>query len=119
MGLILRWLASALALLAVAYLLPLLGVTGVEVAGFTAALVAAVVLGLVNAVIGPVLRLLTKPISCLTLGLFALVVNAFLFWLASAVVPGFEVRGAVAALVGSLAYGLLAGLIAGVFGARR
>jgi putative membrane protein len=87
--------------------------------GFVAALVAAVVLGLVNAVIGPVLRLLTKPISCLTLGLFSLVLNAFLFWLASALVPGFEVEGAVAALVGSLAYGLLAGAIAGVFGARR
>jgi putative membrane protein len=119
MSLLLRWLASALALLAVAYLLPALGIPGVVVEGFVVALVAALVLGLVNAVLGSVLRLLTKPISCLTLGLFSLVLNAFLFWLASVAVPGFEVEGAVAALVGSLAYGLLAGLIAGVFGARR
>jgi len=113
MRLLLRWLASALALLAVAYLVP-----AVEVSGFVGALVAALALGLVNAVLGTVLRLLTKPLSCLTLGLFSLVLNAFLFWLTAAFVEGFAVSGALGALLGSLGYGLLAGAIAGLLGGR-
>jgi putative membrane protein len=119
MKLLVRWLASTAALLAVAYLFPLLGIDGIMVAGFETALLAGLVLGLVNAILGPVLRLVTKPLSCLTLGLFALVVNAFLFWLAAEIVPGFEVRGALAAFLGAIVYGLLAGAIAGLLGARR
>ena len=103
MNLLLRWLISALALLLIAYLLP-----GITVANFfPAALVAALVLGLVNAFIRPVVKMLTLPLTCLTLGLFSLVVNAVLFWAVAAFVDGFAVDGIVAALLGSIAYSLV------------
>ena len=99
MKLLLRWAASAAALLAVAALVP-----GVHVEGVGAAALAAVVIGLVNATIGVVVRLITTPVRWLTLGLFTLVTNAFLFWLATVVVGGagggFTVDGPVAAFVG-------------------
>ena len=103
MNLLLRWLVGALALLLVAYFLP-----GIAVANFfPAAVVAALVLGLVNAFIRPLVKLLTLPLTCLTLGLFSLVINAVLFWAVAAFVDGFAVEGAVAALLGSLAYSLV------------
>lgn len=97
MNLLIRWLINAGAILLVAWLLE-----GIDVTGPGAALVAALVLGLVNAVIRPVVLFLTMPIGCLTLGLFTFVVNALMFWLAASVVPGFEVDGFIPALVGSL-----------------
>ena len=97
-----RWLLNALALLLVAYLYP-----GVEVTGFGAALLAALVLGLVNAVVRPLLVLLTLPVTVLTLGLFLFVINAFLFWLVAEIVGGFRVTGFGAALVGSILYSLV------------
>lgn len=103
LNLLLRWLIGALALLAVAYLLP-----GIAVASFfPAAVVAALVLGLVNAFIRPAVKALTLPLTCLTLGLFSLVVNAVLFWGVAAAVDGFAVEGALAALLGSLLYSLV------------
>ena len=102
LALLARWLLNALALLAVAYLYE-----GVQVTGFTAALVAALVLGLVNAVVRPVLVLLTLPATILTLGLFLFVLNALLFWLVAEIVGGFRVTGFVAALVGSILYSLI------------
>ena len=103
MNLLLRWLAGALALLLLAYFLP-----GITVANFfPAAVVAALVLGLVNAFIRPVVKLLTLPLTCLTLGLFSLVINAVLFWAVAAFVEGFAVEGAVAALFGSVAFSLV------------
>ena len=113
MKLLLRWLASAVALVAVAYLVP-----GVLVGGFGAAAVAALVIGLVNATLGTLVKLISTPVRWLTLGLFTLVINAALFWLATAFVDGFDVDGPVAALVGSLAYGLLASVIQSVVGAK-
>lgn len=83
-----HWFLATLAIIIAAYLLP-----GVRVSGFLAALVAAVVLGLINAVLRPIFILLTLPINILTLGLFTLVINALLIMLTSAIVPGFEVRG--------------------------
>ncbi|HEY8552358.1 MAG TPA: phage holin family protein [Thermaerobacter sp.] len=97
MNLAIRWLINAGAILLVAWLLE-----GIDVSGPGTALVAALVLGLVNAVIRPVVLFLTMPLGCLTLGLFTFVVNALMFWLAAAVVPGFEVEGFVSALLGSL-----------------
>ena len=97
-----RWLLNALALLLVAYLYE-----GVQVTGFTAAMLAALVLGLVNAVVRPVLVLLTLPVTILTLGLFLFVLNALLFWLVAEIVGGFRVTGFVAALVGSILYSLI------------
>lgn len=97
MNLLIRWLISAGSILLVAWLLE-----GIDVTGPGAALIAALVLGLVNAVIRPVVLFLTMPIGCLTLGLFTFVVNALMFWLVAAVVEGFEVHGFVPALIGSL-----------------
>ena len=88
MSFLLQWLVSGLAIIITAYLLP-----GVRVAGFFAALVTALILGLINAFIRPVLILLTLPLNILTLGLFTLVINALLIMLAAAVVPGFTVQG--------------------------
>ena len=87
-SLLLRWLLSALALLAVAYLYP-----GVRVDSFFAAAMAALVLGLVNAVIRPILVILTLPVTIITLGLFLFVINALLFWLVAEIVKGFTVHG--------------------------
>lgn len=98
MPLILRWILNALALLLVTNLVP-----DVHVEGFYAALVVALVLGVVNALIRPVLVLLTLPINLLTLGLFTLVINALLFWFVSTLVKGFQVAGFGAAFWGALA----------------
>jgi len=86
MKLILIWLLNAIALLAVAYLVP-----GIHVAGFAAALVAALVIGLVNMFIRPILVLLTLPITLLTLGLFILVINGALFYFVADWIDGFDV----------------------------
>ncbi len=88
MGFLINWLVSGLAIVIAAYLLP-----GIRLTGFFAALVTALVLGLINAVIKPVLLLLTLPINILTLGLFTLVVNALLILLTAKIVPGFQVDG--------------------------
>ena len=102
MKLLLRWLLSAAALLLVAYVYQ-----GVEVKSFTAALIAALVIGLLNAVVRPVLVLLTLPVTVLTLGLFLFVINALMFWAAASVLDGFQVGGFTAALIGSLIYSLI------------
>jgi putative membrane protein len=94
---LLTWLLTALALVITANLVP-----GFRIDSFPAALIAAVVLGLVNAIVRPILVLLTLPITFVTLGLFLLVVNAITIWLAGAITPGFDVRGFVPALVGSI-----------------
>lgn len=99
MKLLLKWLLSACALLGVAYLYP-----GVEIRNFSSALVAALVIGLFNLVLRPVLLVLTLPVTVLTLGLFFFVINALLFWAASGVLQGFYVGGFGAALLGSLIY---------------
>jgi putative membrane protein len=96
MRLILRWLLNALALWLAANLIP-----GISYDTVTALLIAALVLGLINAVIRPILRILTFPITVLTLGLFLLVLNALLFWLLN-FVHGFHVAGFFPALLGSI-----------------
>ena|SRR3972149_1149725 len=101
MRLILIWICNALALLAVAYLLP-----GVRVDGFGSALIAAVVLGLINTLLRPLLILLTLPVTVLTLGLFMLVINGLLFWLAGSVLKGFGVSGFWVGVMGALLYSI-------------
>ncbi len=96
-----RWLLLAGALLLVAHLYP-----GVVVTSFTSALFAALVLGLLNTVVRPVLVLLTLPVTVLTLGLFLFVINALTFWAAASLLPGLHVNGFWAALIGSLIYSL-------------
>ena len=101
MKIVVRWLLLAAALLLVANLYP-----GVQVASFSSAMVAALVLGLLNALLRPILVLLTLPVTVLTLGLFLFVINALMFYFAASVLSGFNVTGFVAALVGSLLYSL-------------
>ena len=99
MKLISKWLLSAAALLAVAYLY-----SGVQVSGFTSALIAAFVIGLLNTIVRPILVILTLPVTLITLGLFLFVINALMFWAAAGVLDGFKVSGFGAAVLGSLIY---------------
>jgi putative membrane protein len=101
MKLIVRWLLLAAALLLVAHLYP-----GVSVKSFGSAMVAALVLGLLNTMVRPLLVLLTLPVTVVTLGLFLFVINALLFWAAAGVLEGFAVTGFAAALIGSVIYSL-------------
>ncbi|GAB2878803.1 phage holin family protein [Uliginosibacterium flavum] len=103
---ILRWALNAGALM----LLPEI-VTAIQVRSLTAALVAAIVIGLLNTLIRPLLLLLTLPITVLTLGLFILVINALLFWVASGLVKGFFVPDFWAAMLGALVYSILTWLV--------
>ena len=100
--LLVKWLLSAAALLLVATIY-----SGVEVRTFTAALVASFVIGLLNAVVRPILVVLTLPVTVLTLGLFLFIINALMFWAAASLLDGFHVRGFGAALIGSLLYSAL------------
>lgn len=104
--LISKWLLSASALLFVAYVY-----SGVQVPTFGAAMLAALVIGLLNTVVRPILVVLTLPVTVLTLGLFLFVINALLFWAAAWLLEGFGVRDFVAALVGSLIYTVLGVII--------
>ncbi|MGB6102371.1 MAG: phage holin family protein [Pusillimonas sp.] len=106
MELILVWILNAVALLIVAYILP-----GITVASFGSALVAALVLGLLNTLVKPVLILLTLPITIVTLGLFLLVLNALVFWFAGTVLKGFQVNGFWWAMLGALVYSIVSGLL--------
>ncbi len=101
MKIIVRWMLLAAALLLVAHLY-----AGVSVASFGSALIAALVLGLFNTLVRPLLVLLTLPVTLLTLGLFLFVINALMFWAAASVLDGFHVAGFGAALIGSLLYSL-------------
>lgn len=106
MKLILVWLLNAIALLAVAYLVP-----DIHVAGFGAALVAALVIGLLNMLVRPLLVLLTLPITVLTLGLFILVINGVLFYAAASWLEGFEVKTYLAGMIGALLYSIISWLL--------
>ena len=102
MILIVHWFLSALSLLIVAHLVP-----GFEIRGFGTALVAAVVIGLVNATFGFVLKILTLPLTIVTFGLFLFVINAMMLKLAAAFVPGFAVEGFAPAFVGAIVLSLV------------
>jgi putative membrane protein len=98
---LIRWLLLAAALLLVAHLY-----SGVHVSSFAAALIGALVLGLLNTLLRPILVLLTLPVTVVSLGLFLFVINAMMFWAAAYVLDGFSVTGFGAALIGSLIYSL-------------
>lgn len=100
--LLVHWVLSALCLLLVAHFVP-----GFMVSGFGTALLAAVVIGLVNSTLGSLLKLLTFPLAILTLGIFWLVINALMLKFASLLVPGFAVRGFLPALWGAILLSLL------------
>ena len=98
MKILVHWIVSAIAILIAAYILP-----GVHVTGFVAALILAVVLGVINAFIRPLIIMLTLPITIITFGLFVLVINAVMVMIAAAIVPGFSVD--------SFAYGFLFAIV--------
>ena len=106
MTLLLVWILNAVALLVVAYVLP-----GIGVASFGSALLAALVLGLINSLVKPVLILLTLPITIVTLGLFLLVLNALMFWMAGSILKGFQVNGFWWAVGGAILYSLISGFL--------
>jgi putative membrane protein len=104
--LLIVWLINTVALVAVAYLLP-----GVNVASFGAALIAALVLGLVNTVVRPILILLTLPATILTLGLFIFVINGLLFWAVGSWLQGFNVAGFWWGVLGAIVYSIVSWLL--------
>ena len=102
MRLLLIWLINALALLALKYIMP-----SITVDSFVTALIVAVVLGLINTLIRPLLVLLTLPVTILTLGLFLFVINGLLFWAVGSFVPGFHVDGFWAGVFGAIIYSII------------
>src|ERR1700676_1023043 len=102
MRMLLNWILSALAVWIVSRVVP-----GIYVSGPVAALIAALVIGFINATVGVVLKILTFPLTLVTLGLFWLIINALMLKFASALVPGFQVRGFFAAFVGAIVLSLV------------
>ncbi len=97
MNIFIKWFISALAVIITAYLLP-----GVVLQGFVAALLVALIIGLLNIFVRPLLFIFTLPINILTLGLFSFVINAVIILLASGLTPGFKVNGFLWALLFSI-----------------
>lgn len=110
MRLLLHWILSAVAVWIVAHL-----VRGISVSGPQAALIAALVIGLINATLGLLLKILTFPLTLLTLGLFLFVINALMLELASSFVPGFQVRSFVAAFIGAIVLSIVSSLLQWLF----
>lgn len=108
------WIFNALALMGVAYLMP-----SVQVHSFGYAMLAALLLGMVNTLIRPVLTLLTLPITLLTLGFFYLLLNGLLFWMVGSLFSGFAVGGFWSGVWGGLLYGLIAWLLSMLLPAKR
>lgn len=99
---LITWLISAVALMITAYIVP-----GFFVANIVSAAIASVILGLVNAIVKPLLVVLTLPLTLLTFGLFVFFINAIVIWLAGVLTPGFVISGFLPALVGSIVLTLI------------
>lgn len=111
MKLLLRWILNAVALMLIPEVL-----THIHVDSYSAALVSALLLGFVNAIIRPILIIVTLPITILTLGLFTLVINALMFWFVSSLVRGFIVPDFPTAFLGALLYSLLTWMVSMALG---
>ncbi len=109
-GFLLRWLFNAIAIFMTTRI-----IQGVQVPDFTTAILAALILGIVNAFIRPIVLLLTLPINLLTLGLFTLIVNTLMLYIVAAVVPSFVITGFVSALVGALLIAIISTLLSHIF----
>ena len=105
-GILIRWLTTTAAIVATAYLLD-----GIQVSGFFSAVFAAAVLGILNAVFRPIALLLTLPINILSLGLFTFIINALMLKMASGIIPGFGVYGFWTAIFGSLLISVISWLL--------
>ena len=109
MKLLVGWVINALALLGVAYFVP-----GIHVSSFVIALFAAVVIGLANMLIKPILVLFTLPVTIITLGLFIFVINGILFWVVGHFLQGFEVQTLMAGVIGAFAYSVISWVLSAV-----
>ena len=105
-NMLIRWALYALIIVFIAYIIP-----GISVASFLSAMLVCLIIGLINIFIRPLIEFISLPINFLTLGLFSLVINAGLLWLAGYVTPGFEVNGFLSALLGSIILSVLATVI--------
>ncbi len=110
MGLIVRLLLSALAVIIGAYLIP-----GVSVDSIVTALIVAVVLGILNAIVKPILIILTIPVTIVTLGLFLLVINVIIIYIADSLIPGFAVAGFFSALIFSVVLAVIGWILNSIF----
>ncbi|MDQ2873086.1 MAG: phage holin family protein [Candidatus Eremiobacteraeota bacterium] len=110
MNLIIRLIINAIAFYLIAMYVP-----GIHANSFTAALIAAIIFGIVNAIIRPLLLLITLPLTVITLGLFIIVVNALMFWLTAAIAPGFHVYGFVPALEGAIIMMIVSFIVSHLF----
>ena len=110
MKLFIGWLLNALALLGVAYVVP-----DIHVSSIWIALLAAVVIGLANMLIKPILVILTLPVTIITLGLFILVINGVLFWTVGHFLEGFEVKTLMAGIIGAIAYSMISWILSAIF----
>ena len=116
MRLLLHWLANALALLALPYIFKSITI---DENSFVTALIVALVLGLINTLIRPLLVLLTLPVTILTLGLFIFVINGLLFWAVGSFVPGFHVAGFWAGVFGAIVYSVISWLLSALIPKRE
>lgn len=107
--LLIGWVLNALALMGVTYIVP-----GIHVSSFTTALIAAVVIGLVNMLIKPILVILTLPVTILTLGLFIFVINGILFWLVGHFLDGFAVQTVMAGIIGAIVYSVISWILSAI-----
>ncbi len=114
MHLLIRLIINAIVFYLIATYVP-----GFHIASFTAALIAAVIFGLVNAIIRPIVLLLTLPVNVLTLGLFTIIVNALMFWLTAYISPGFSVDGFRYALEGAIIMMVVSLILSHIFNAER
>ncbi|WP_153101592.1 phage holin family protein [Paraburkholderia hayleyella] len=111
---LLTWLINALALLAITYIVP-----SIHIRNFGTALIVAIVLGLINSFLRPLLLILTLPVTVLTLGFFILVVNALCFWLCASLLKGFEVSGFWSAFFGSILYSIVSWMLSALILGNR
>lgn len=114
MRLLLRWLVSAISLMIIARIVP-----GFEVRSFIDALIAAAVIGLINATLGIFVKIITFPLTILTLGLFLIIVNAIMLKFAAALVPGFVVDGWFAAIIGAILLSLISSILHWLIGDKK
>jgi putative membrane protein len=112
-GILIRWIILTVSIIAAAY-----AINGIHIGGFLAAFFAAAVLGILNAVLRPILILLTLPINILSLGLFTFIINAFLLKMVSGVIPGFDIQGFWPAILGALVISIVSWLLNSVIGER-
>ncbi len=112
-GILIRWIILTVSIIAAAY-----AIEGIQMSSFFAAFFAAAVLGILNAVLRPILILLTLPINILSLGLFTFIINAFLLKMVSGVIPGFDIRGFWPAILGALIISIVSWLLNSLIGER-